>query len=166
MGTAALKERTVLVIEDDAGMREFLKSALASESFVVYTADGGEDGVKQALALNPDLILLDLVMPGVDGVAVCKALRTNKETETIPILVATGTPSTTQIENSIISGADDFVSKPIDVRDLLIRVRAMLQCKDITDPIKRLSCYAEIVREMTAKLPPPAPPSTQTESPF
>jgi DNA-binding response OmpR family regulator len=166
MGTAALKERTVLVIEDDAGMREFLKSALAPENFVVYTADGGEDGVKQALARRPDLILLDLVMPGVDGVAVCKALRKNKETETIPILVATGTPSTKQIEDSIVSGADDFVSKPIDVRDLIIRVRAMLQCKDIADPIKRLSRYTEIVRENTATLPPPTPPDTRTESPF
>jgi len=166
MGTAARKELTVLVIEDDAGMREFLKNALTPEGFVVYTTDGGEDGVKQAFALKPDLILLDLVMPGVDGIAVCKALRTNTETETIPVLVATGTPSTTQIENSIISGADDFVSKPIDVQDLLIRVRAMLQCRDIADPIKRLSRYAEIVREMTAKPSPPAPPSTLTESPF
>jgi DNA-binding response OmpR family regulator len=166
MGTATLKERTVLVIEDDAGMREFLKSALASESFVVHTADGGEDGIKQALARRPDLILLDLRMPGVDGVAVCKELRTNRATETIPILVATGTPSTKQIEESVISGADDFVSKPIDVGDLIIRVRAMLQCKDITDPIERISRYTEIVREKTANLPPPAPPSTQPESPL
>src|SRR6266404_318853 len=121
-----MKERTVLVIEDDAGMRALLEDALAPERFMVYTADGGEDGVKQALALKPDLILLDLCMPGVDGVAVCKALRANEETETIPILVATGTTSTDQIKESMVRGADDFVSKPIDVPDLLIRIRAML----------------------------------------
>ena len=166
MGTAALKERTVLVIEDDAGMREFLKSALAPERFVVYTADGGKDGVKQALALRPDLILLDLCMPGMDGLAVCKALRTDEKTATIPILIATGTQSTVQIEHSILSGADEFVTKPIDTRDLLIRIRAMLQCRDITDPIERHSRCTEIVREMTAKPPPPTPPGIQTESPF
>jgi DNA-binding response OmpR family regulator len=162
MGTAALKERTVLVIEDDAGMRDFLKNVLASERFVVHTADGGENGVKQALALRPDLILLDLIMPGMDGLAVCKALRADEKTATIPILIATGTQSTVQIEHCILSGADEFVSKPIDTRDLLVRVRAMLQCRDITDPFERHSRCTEIVREMTATPPPPVPPGAQT----
>ena len=70
-----MKEQSVLIVDDDAGMRDMLKNVLASEKYVVYTAYGGEDGVKQALALSPDLILLDLRMPGMTGVAVCKALR-------------------------------------------------------------------------------------------
>ena len=154
-----MKEPTILVIDDDAGVRDFLTSVLAPEGFFVSTANGGENGINQALALKPDLILLDLVMPGVNGEAVCNALRKNKQTKTIPIIVATGTTSTPRIENSIISGAEDFVSKPIDVEDLLIRIRAMLQCKDITDPIKRVSRYTDIVNEMKAKPHPPASPS-------
>ena len=145
-----MNERTVLVVEDDAGMRDFLKNVLATEGFLVHTADGGADGVKQAITLSPDLILLDLRMPGLDGVAVCKALRTNKATESISILVATGTSSTEQIEDSMACGADDFVTKPIDVRDLIVRVRAMLECKNIADPIERLSRYTEIVQHNLA----------------
>ena len=146
-----LKDPTVLVVEDDAGMREFLKNVLAPEGFAVYTADTGQEGIKQALTITPDLVLLDLLMPTMDGVAVCKALRTNKETENIPILVVTGTESRQQIEESMTGGADDFVSKPIDVRDLLVRVRAMLQCKQIADPVERLSRYVDTVRQMTGK---------------
>ena len=153
-----MKEQSVLVVDDDAGMRELLKSVLTSEKYIVYTAYGGEDGVKQALALSPDLIVLDLLMPRMNGAAVCKALRADKKTATIPILLATGTQSTDQIQDSVAIGADDFVSKPIDTRDLLIRVRAMLRCKEIVDPAERYLRYTELVREATANLHLPGPP--------
>jgi two-component system cell cycle response regulator len=139
-------------------MREFLKSVLATEGFVVSEAANGEDSIKQALTLKPDLLLLDLRMPAPDGVAICKAVRGNEQTATIPILVVTGTMSREQIEESMSAGADDFVSKPINVRDLIIRVRAMLESKQIADPVDRLQHYLKTVREMTDKLPPPAGP--------
>ena len=130
-------------------MRNFLRDVLASQGFSVHTVDSGQDALDQTPSLKPDLILLDLIMTRVDGVAVCKALRANEDTETIPILVVTGSLSAKQIEDSMASGADDFVSKPIDVEDMLIRVRAMLKCKHITDPVERLSRYVQTVREMS-----------------
>ena len=143
------EETVLLVVDDEAEMRKFLKEVLASQGFSVHEATSGQDAVNQAPTLKPDLILLDLMMTTLDGVAVCKMLRSNEKTENIPILVVTGSLSSQQIEESMTSGADDFISKPIDVQDMLIRVRAMLKWKDITDPIDRLSHYVDTVREMS-----------------
>jgi DNA-binding response OmpR family regulator len=143
-----LNEPTVLVVDDEVTMLDFLKNTLATEGVAVSTAATGEDGIKQAITNKPDLILLDLRMPAMDGVAVCKAIRANNQTEHIPILVITGTLSREQIEGSMTAGADDLVCKPIDVQDLCLRVRAMLKCKDITDPTERHQRYGQTVRQM------------------
>jgi DNA-binding response OmpR family regulator len=137
------------VVDDEEEMRNFLRDVLVSQGFSVHVVASGQEAINQMPALKPDLVLLDLMMKAMDGVAVCKALRTNQKTENIPILVVTGSLSNQQIEESMTSGADDFISKPIDVQDMLIRIRALLKCKDITDPIDRLSRYVETVREMS-----------------
>jgi DNA-binding response OmpR family regulator len=150
-----LNEPTLLVVEDDAEMRGFLKKVLATEGMSVLTAATGDDGIQQAITNKPDLILLDLRMPAPDGVAVCKAIRTNKKTEHIPILVITGSTSREEIEGSMTAGADDLVCKPIDVQDLCLRVRALLKCKDIADPVERHQHYGQTVRQMTEERLPP-----------
>ena len=147
--------QTILVVDDDPAMLDFLKQRLTPEGFAVSTALSSEDGMKRAVTLQPDLILLDLRMPGADGLAVCKTLRANPKTERIPILVVTGVLSPGQLEESMTSGADDFVSKPIDMDDLLIRIHAMLECRTIVDPVDRLTRYIEIVREVSSKSPHP-----------
>jgi DNA-binding response OmpR family regulator len=129
-------------------MRGFLKKVLATEGIPVFTAATGDDGIQQAITNKPDLILIDLRMPVMDGVAVCKAIRANNQTEHIPILVITGSLSREQIEGSMTAGADDLVCKPIDVQDLCLRVRAMLKCKDITDRFERHQHYGQTVRQM------------------
>ncbi len=156
-----MREQTVLVVDDDAAMRDFLKNSLAPENLAVHTAASGEEGIKQALTLNPDLLLLDLRMPTMDGVAVCRAIRKHNKLGNIPILVVTGSLSREQIEESMTAGADDFVSKPIDTQDLCIRVRALLKWKHITDPVERLQHYVETVREMSEELPPPTAPGNE-----
>ena len=143
--------QTILVVDDDPAMLDFLKQRLAPEGFAVSTALTGEDGVRQATTLQPDLILLDLRMPLAGGVEVCKTLRSNPKTERIPILVVTGVLSPSELEQSMTSGADDFVSKPIDMADLLIRIHAMLDCRAIADPVERLTRYIELVREISGK---------------
>ena len=153
---------TVLVIDDEEGMRDFLKGILALEGFSVHTSADAREAIDQAVTLNPDLILLDLTLPGTDGVAVCRALRASEKTQRIPILIVTGSLSNKQIEASMNCGADDFISKPVDVPDMLIRVQALLECRDIMDPMHRLSTYVERVLEMTKAAPPPA--STERES--
>ena len=140
------------MVDDDAEMQNFLRDILASQGFTVHTVGTGREAISKAFDLKPDLILLDLIMASTDGVAVCKALRTNEKTQHTPILVVTGSLSNKQIEESMTSGADDFISKPVDVQDMLVRVRALLKCRDIVDPIDRLSRYVETVREMTEEL--------------
>jgi DNA-binding response OmpR family regulator len=155
-----LKEpaETVLVVEDDVEMQNFLRDVLAPENLAVHAAAKGDDGIKQARAIRPDLILLDLRLPGLDGVAFCNTIRADNRTQNIPIIVVTGTQSREQLVESMTAGADDFVSKPIDVGDLLKRVRAMLKWKHITDPVERFQRYIETVREMGGQ-PPSAHPA-------
>ena len=140
-------EHIVLVVDDEEGMRDFLKEILVSEGFSVHTCSDGRQAIEKAVTLKPDLVLLDLILPGLDGIAVCQAFRANEKTQKIPILVVTGSPSNKQIEDSMTGGGDDFITKPIDVPDMLIRIRALLECRDILDPMERLSTYAERVRE-------------------
>ena len=150
---------TILVIDDDAAMLDFLTQRLAAEGYTVSTAGSGLDGINRATDLLPDLILLDLRMPVPDGWAVCKSLRADSRTQHIPIIVVTGVLSPGQIEQAMAAGADDFASKPIDLTDLLIRIRAMLECRGIDDPVERRSRYTQITREMSAQSGRARPPA-------
>ncbi len=138
---------TILVIDDDPAMLDFLRQRLGPEGFTVSTVASSQDGIDQANILLPDLILLDLRMPARDGVTVCKLLRTNPKTQHIPIIVVTGALSPSHLREAMASGADDFVSKPVDPTDLLIRIRAMLECRTIEDRADRFARYTEITRE-------------------
>jgi DNA-binding response OmpR family regulator len=155
-------EHTVLVVDDEEGIRDFLKEILTLEGFSVHTFSDGREALKQAVTLKPDLVLLDLILPDLDGVAICEALRANEQTQKIPILIVTGSPSNKQIENSMTCGGDDFIAKPIDVPDMLIRIRTLLECRDIVDPMERLSTYAERVRERTEAAQRPASSDPQS----
>jgi DNA-binding response OmpR family regulator len=149
-----LKDQILLVIDDDAAMRDYLANVLGSKGRVVLPAANGDEGISLALTRKPDLILLDLRMPVMDGVAVCKVLHQNKKTQNIPILVITSSQSREQIEEVMVGGADDFITKPIDLPDMLIRVRALLEWKDIIDPVERLQHYHQTLRELSKTLPP------------
>jgi DNA-binding response OmpR family regulator len=154
-----LMAETILVIDDDPAMLDFLTQRLSPEGFTVSTVASSQVGIDQAFLLLPDLILLDLRMPVRDGVTVCQLLRTNPKTQHIPIIVITGALSPSHLGEVMAAGADDFVSKPIDLTDLLIRIRAMLECRTIEDRVDRFARYTEITREAARKysrLHPPA----------
>ncbi len=147
----ARSTETILVIDDDPAMLDFLTQRLAPEGFSVSTAASGQDGINRALIHRPDLILLDLRMPVRDGVSVCKVLRANPKTQHIPIIVVTGVLLPSQLEEARTSGVDDFAFKPIDLTDLLIRIRAMLECRTIEDPVERFTRYTKITREAASR---------------
>jgi len=151
---------TILVIDDEPSMLCFLKQRLASEGFTVSTAGSGLDGINRASDLHPNLILLDLRMPAPDGWEVCKMLRANPKTQHIPIIAVTGVLLPDHLEQAMASGADDFAFKPIDLTDLLIRVRAMLDCRGIHDAVERRTRYMEISREMSAESARAHPPAS------
>ncbi len=115
----------VLVIDDDPSVRNFLKRGLAYEGFAVDLAESGEVGLKMARERQPDFVILDLMMPGIDGLEVLRRLRAVDEQLPVIMLTAKDTPED-QIKG-LESGADDYVVKPVSFEVLLARIRALLR---------------------------------------
>jgi len=143
-----VNRRRVLVVDDDPGMREVLESILVTENVEVCTAVDGKDAVQRTLTLKPDLILLDIGMPKLNGLTFCKAIRAGAETRNTPVIIVTSLTARGRLEECMAAGADDFVGKPFQVEDLLIRVRAMLKTADVPDHVERLNQYILAVRDL------------------
>ena len=123
-----LKDSTplILLVDDDADLLEILGLGLKSAGFSVATATNGLDAVKQAKSLNPDLIVLDLVLPEMDGFTVCDTLRKERSTASVPVLMLTGLTSQCNRSSGLKCGADDYLQKPITVGELLARIKPLL----------------------------------------
>ena len=119
----------VLVIEDDASLRALLTAVLEREGFTVVTASDGEAGLAAVQALDPDLVILDVGLPRVDGLEVTRRLRANGATRTLPIILLTARASTEDMVAGLDAGADDFVGKPFSRPELLARVRSGLRMR-------------------------------------
>lgn len=120
-----MKRRHVLVIEDDPSIRRGVVDALAFEGYAVLEADRGDTGLQLALTATYDLLLLDLVLPGLDGLEVLAELRRARPTEPVIILTARGDEA--DRVRGLELGADDYVVKPFSVRELMARVEAVLR---------------------------------------
>jgi len=143
-----VNERKVLVVDDDPGMREVLESILVPEDVLVYSAVDGKDAIQKTLSLKPDLILLDVGMPKLNGLTFCRAIRAGKETRDIPIIIITSFTAKGRLEECMDAGADDFLGKPFPMEDLLIRVRAMFKTAHVTNHVERVNQYIIAVRDM------------------
>ena len=122
---ANLLMQTVLVIDDDAALRDTIGLMLENEGFRPALADNGKSGFKQALTLKPDLMLVDLRMPGLSGIEVCKQIRAAGLKTPLIVLSAIGEEMDKVLLLEI--GADDYVVKPFGTRELLARIRALLR---------------------------------------
>ncbi len=118
-----MKER-ILIIEDDEGIVNVLKRGLTYEGYQVDIAYNGESGLVAARTYHPDLVLLDLMLPGIDGIEVCQRLRAAGDTA---ILILTARDDVQDRIHGLDSGADDYVIKPFELTELLARVRALLR---------------------------------------
>ena len=118
-------ERTILVVEDDTGIRVVLQDTLTSQGYHVVTADNGMKGLELAQKLRPDLIILDVMLPLVDGFEICKRLR--KEGITSPIMMLTVKDEEVDKVLGLELGADDYVTKPFSLKELSARVKALLR---------------------------------------
>ncbi|HUJ11003.1 MAG TPA: response regulator [Verrucomicrobiae bacterium] len=145
-----MSERKVLVVDDDPAMREVFERILATENVTVYTAVDGKDALQKTLSLKPDLILLDVNMPNLNGLTFCKAIRAGTDTQNIPIIIITGHTSRGRLEECMAAGADDYLGKPFKIEELLIRVHALFRTAHIPDHMERLQQYITTVREMRA----------------
>lgn len=119
----------VLVIEDEEGDRELVVTALEREGYQVIQAESGEGGLELVETAQPDLIILDLILPGLDGLEVCRRVRGKHE---IPIIMVTGREEEVDKVVGLELGADDYIVKPFSQRELVARVRAMLRRTVIT----------------------------------
>ncbi len=120
---------TVLIIEDDATMLRGLKDNFEFEGYRVHTASDGDAGLKRALSLRPDLIILDLMLPKVNGYEICRFLRDEKVA--VPILMLTAKAQESDIVLGLKLGADDYVKKPFSIKEVLARAEALLRRRGV-----------------------------------
>jgi len=123
--TMAGKKAQILVVEDDPGILEGLLDLLAFHSYAPEGVAEGREGLRRALAGNFDLVILDVMLPGLDGFSICDELRVKKPHQAILMLTAKGAES--DVVTGFRSGADDYVRKPFSLRELLVRVEALLR---------------------------------------
>ena len=119
----------VLIIDDSFENRLLLSSQLKAEGYEVLQADGGAEGIELALAHNPDLVLLDVMMPGMNGFEVCSHFKENESTKLTPIIMITALREVQYRIEGIEAGADEFLSRPHVREELLVRVRTLIQLK-------------------------------------
>lgn len=118
---------TVLVVEDEPAQREVLAYNLEAEGFRVVKAENGEDGLIMVDEENPDIIVLDWMLPSVSGIEVCRRLKTRPETRSIPIIMLSARSEEVDRVRGLETGADDYVVKPYSLVELMARVRAQLR---------------------------------------
>ena len=128
--------KVVLVVEDEESILELLRYNLDKAGFTVLPAGSGEDGLELARRRRPDLILLDLMLPGMDGLEVCRMLKKSRETESIPVVMLTARGEEADIVAGLELGADDYLTKPFSPRVLLAHIRAALR-RSSTAPATR-----------------------------
>ena len=118
---------SVLIVEDDPNIRELLQMYLEKDGYAVATAADGGQGLDKFRSIKPDLVLLDVMMPVMDGWAVCKAIRAEGNT---PVIMLTAKGETDDKVMGLKSGADDYVTKPFEMKELLARIEAVLRRSD------------------------------------
>jgi two-component system phosphate regulon response regulator PhoB len=116
----------VLVVDDEDDILELVRISLEREGYHVLTAATGEDAVELAKARQPQLVILDLMLPGMDGLDVCKVLRHHSKTANIPIIILSAKSQETDIVSGLELGADDYMTKPFSSRVLIARIRRIL----------------------------------------
>ena len=117
----------ILIVEDDDLVSRTVERSLSSDEFQISLADNGLDGIKLARKCSPDLVILDVVMPEIDGYEVCRRMRSDSQLAEIPILFLTAKIKEEDRVNGFLAGADDYLTKPFNVDELTLRVRAILR---------------------------------------
>lgn len=124
-----MEEKVILVIEDEEDIQELLTYNLTSNGYAVDCVSSGEEALQIINTKLPDLILLDLMLPGIDGLTVCKQLKADDRTKSIPIVILSAKGEEVDIVVGLELGADDYIAKPFSVKVLIARVRSALRRK-------------------------------------
>ncbi len=140
---------SVLIVEDDRNIQELLQMYLEKEGYAVTVAGDGGQGLQKFRAIKPDIVLLDVMMPVMDGWAVCRAIRSESQT---PIIMLTAKGETEDKITGLKTGADDYVTKPFEMRELLARIEAVLRRTDRNSeqPKVRRLVFDKLIIDMDA----------------
>ena len=140
---------SVLIVEDDKHIQELLRLYLEKEGYAVTTADDGGQGLAKFRAIRPDLVLLDVMMPVMDGWAVCKNIRAESQ---VPVIMLTAKSETDDKVAGLKSGADDYITKPFEMKEVLARMEAVLRRTDrgATEKKARRLVFDKLVIDMDA----------------
>ena len=152
---AELKKRKILLIDDEVTLLEVMRTNLEIEGYEVVTEMSGETGLVSAVVDQPDLVVLDIVMPGVDGYEICQRLKTDPRTKYIPVIILTGLDETINVVRGFESGADDYLAKPFDNPELFARIKAVLTRAGkglAIDPLTNLPGKHQIYEETRSRL--------------
>ncbi len=140
---------SVLVVEDDRNIAELLQMYLEKEGYAVTVAHDGSQGLDKFRAIKPDLVLLDVMMPVMDGWAACRAIRAESQ---VPIIMLTAKSETDDKVQGLKTGADDYITKPFEMKEVLARIEAVLRRSPTTaaDPKVRRLSFDKLVIDMDA----------------
>jgi len=133
----------VLIADDNDQNRELLDAYLANENYQILMARDGEETLQIVREQQPDLILLDIMMPRMSGYEVCEQLKADTEFSGIPVLIVTALNEMGDIEKAVAAGCDDFLTKPVNQLELKTRVRSLLKVSHLTSERDRLLAYLE-----------------------
>ena len=149
MNASDLKTGRILVVDDQRTNVELMAQLLRDRGYEVHAALDGTQALALVREVRPDLVISDIVMPGMDGYEVCRRLRAEPETALLPVVLVTSLDPLAERVTGIEAGADDFLSKPVNWGELLARVSSLLRVKALQDEVRR---QAEALREWNAKL--------------
>ncbi|MCJ7645334.1 response regulator [bacterium] len=116
----------ILVVDDDPDALDTMAAILETRNYKVVTALSGLEGISKACKEKPDLIMMDVMMPGLDGFAACKMIRENKEIKGIPVILLTGKGMVGDMEKGFAAGASDFMVKPVDWDILFLKIKKLI----------------------------------------
>lgn len=133
----------ILIADDNLQNCELLDAFLADEAYEIAMAHDGRETLKKVTEFQPDLILLDIMMPKLSGYEVCKQLRADPATRDIPVLMVTALTEMGDIDRAVQAGADDFLTKPVNRIELTTRVKSLLRVRHLSDQLERLLAYLE-----------------------